>query len=231
MTGGTEELILAMTLFVGGHFLLSHPTVRPRLVRQLGENGFTIAYSLAAIVALVWALMAYGRAPYVALWPAEPWTRLVPVAVMPVALFLVVAALTTPNVTAVGGERLATHGDPAPGIMRVTRHPMMWGVLLWALSHLPPNGDLASLVLFGGMAVLSGGGMLAIDAKKAARLGPAWGPIALTTSVLPFKAILEGRARFDAAGIGWWRPLLAALLYIGLLHGHAYVAGVPVGLN
>lgn len=33
------------------------------------------------------------------------------------------------------------------------RHPMMWGMVIWAGAHLLVNGDSASLVLFGGLAV------------------------------------------------------------------------------
>ncbi len=31
------------------------------------------------------------------------------------------------------------------------RHPMLWGVVLWAVAHLLVNGDLASVLLFGGI--------------------------------------------------------------------------------
>lgn len=33
------------------------------------------------------------------------------------------------------------------------RHPMLWGTVIWAASHLLVNGDLASVVLFGGIGV------------------------------------------------------------------------------
>lgn len=33
------------------------------------------------------------------------------------------------------------------------RHPMLWGTVIWAGSHLLVNGDQASLVLFGGIAI------------------------------------------------------------------------------
>jgi uncharacterized membrane protein len=38
---------------------------------------------------------------------------------------------------------------PARGIQRVTRHPFLWGVAVWAFVHLIANGDVASLMLFG----------------------------------------------------------------------------------
>lgn len=33
------------------------------------------------------------------------------------------------------------------------RHPMLWGMVIWAVAHLIVNGDLASLLLFGGLGV------------------------------------------------------------------------------
>ena len=37
-------------------------------------------------------------------------------------------------------------------IRAVLRHPMLLGVLLWAIAHLLSNGDLRSVVLFGAFA-------------------------------------------------------------------------------
>ncbi|MDF2141474.1 NnrU family protein [Paenirhodobacter sp. CAU 1674] len=33
------------------------------------------------------------------------------------------------------------------------RHPMLWGMVIWAVAHLLVNGDLASVLLFGGLGV------------------------------------------------------------------------------
>jgi uncharacterized membrane protein len=107
----------------------------------------------------------------------------------------------------------------------------MWGIGLWALSHLVPNGDGASLILFVGLAVLALAGTLLIDAKKARRWGAAWPPFAAATSNLPFAAILAGRTRLVPAEIGWRPVLIAAALYAALFALHRYVAGVPVLLG
>ena len=53
---------IAGLVFVGTHFLLSHP-LRAPLVAQLGERGFLILYSLVAIVTLGWLVIAYRAAP------------------------------------------------------------------------------------------------------------------------------------------------------------------------
>ena len=67
------------------------------------------------------------------------------------AFVLVVLGLRTPNPTAVGMEGLAARSPE--GIVRVTRHPLLIGIGLWALVHLVANGDVASFLFFGALAV------------------------------------------------------------------------------
>ena len=230
MIGSLDALFAATAAFVCGHFLLSSGTLRRPLVRVLGPGGFLSAYSLAMAAAFLWLAAAYREAPFIAVWSPPPALAWVPVLVMPVALFLALAGVTTPNPTMVGGERSAAIGgpkDPAPGIISITRHPVLWGTALWALSHLAANGDAAGMVVMGGILALSLGGMAHIDERREVSLGAAWGPIKLTTSVVPFAAIASGRAELDWKGIGWWRPAAALVLYAALLHAHEWIAGVP----
>ncbi|MFN4088952.1 MAG: NnrU family protein [Alphaproteobacteria bacterium] len=221
-----HELILATLAFVLGHFMLSSQALRRPLIARLGEIGFRAAYSVTIAATFVWMLLSYAAAPAIAVidWPL--WTRWLPVATMPFALLLAVCAYTTRNVTAVGGESQGATRDPAPGIMRITRHPFLVGAALWAAAHLLANGDAASLVLFGGILVLSVGGMAHIDARRRASMGSAWGPVALTTSAVPFLALLTGRTRPDWSGIGLWRVATALGLYVLLLVLHLPLFGV-----
>ena len=87
-------------------------------------------------------------------------------------------------------------------------------------------GDLASLILTGGILVLSLFGMRQIDRKREALLGAGWGPIKLTTSILPFSAIAQKRTQMDWAGLGWWRIALGLGLYLLFLVLHPLVFGV-----
>jgi uncharacterized membrane protein len=52
-------------------------------------------------------------------------------------------------------------GVPPQGIVRVTRHPFLTGVGLWALVHLIGDGDVASLVFFAVWAVVALAGTVA----------------------------------------------------------------------
>ena len=80
-------------------------------------------------------------------------------------------ATSAPPAKVTGGERLLEGDDPATGILRITRHPFLWGGLIWAVTHFIANGDLASLVLFGGFVVLTIAGPISIDRKRARKLG------------------------------------------------------------
>src|SRR3954451_3551545 len=228
MSRGLFSLILAGMAFCGSHVLLSSTGLRGSLSDQLGERGFLAVYSLTALVTFAWFLVAYAHAPTIILWERREWTALVSVVVMPFAAILLIAGYTTANPTAVGMERMARANDPAPGIVRVTRHPVMWAIALWALSHLIANGDLRSLMFFGAFAALSLGGTVLIDRKKQLALGSNWARLAEVTSNLPFAALVAGRTRLRWRDISLLRVIAGLLLYAVLYNGHSIIAGAPV---
>jgi uncharacterized membrane protein len=231
MQAGLIPLLVAMLLFVGGHFVLSSTPLRGRLVALVGERGFAGLFSVVMIALLVWVIIAYGRTPYVPVWELGPWTHWLPIVVMPFALLLLVGGYSQRNPTAVMQPAPADATEPrrtAPGILAVTRHPIMWAFGLWALSHIVANGDAASIILLGGMGVLALAGTVLIDRKKAKAWGPAWPPFAAVTSNLPLAAVLQGRNRLSLEEIGWWRVLIALVAYAALVPLHRFFAGVPV---
>jgi uncharacterized membrane protein len=220
------ELIAAAAFLLASHFGVSSTALRPWLVARLGEKAYLALYSLIALAAIVWVIMAYARAPYSELWPPAGWLAWVPLIVMPFALVLAVSGLSTLNPTAVGAPDTLGQGEPVRGIFRVTRHPFMWSVALWAGAHIVANGDLAGLVLFAAFGALALLGTRAIDRKLAARRGTVWQRFAEASSNLPFAAILAGRQRLVLAEIGWWRIALALVLYAVLLVVHPWLFGV-----
>ncbi len=228
MTGTLTALFVSMLSFVGGHFLLSWPTLRERLIARLGQGPFTGLYSLLMVLVLIWVVAAYRVAPPFVLWDFGPSVNLLPVLAMPFALILAVAGLTSRNPTAVMGEGLLAHALPVDGILTISRHPFLSGVALWSVSHLIANGDAASAMLFGGMGILSIGGMSAIDHKRSLKLGQNWAAFAAKTSRIPFGAAFSGRVQVDWGGIGWVRPVIGLILYVALFTLHDWLFGVPV---
>ena len=228
MDKGFLSLVIAGVAFCGSHILLSSTRLRGSLRDQLGERGFLAVYSLTSLVIFAWFVAAYSAAPTIALWPGQRWTALVPVSVMPLATILLVAGYSTRNPTAVGMERSARLDDPAPGILCVTRHPIMWAIGLWAGSHLIANGDLSSVLFFGSLAALAFGGTVLIDRKKQLALGSNWSRLTEVTSNLPFAALLAGRTKLRWRDIGFLRIAAGLLLYAVLFLAHPKIAGLPV---
>jgi uncharacterized membrane protein len=218
------SLILAAVFFIAIHLGVAGTRLRDRAVAMLGERGYSALFSLASILGLAWLIIAYRHAPYLPTWGLLLWWKPVMIALMLPATALVVIGLATPNPTAVAqGSRL---GEPPRGILRVTRHPFLIGVALWALLHLVGNGDLASLVLFGALMIVALVGTVSIDAKRRRAAGAAWEPFAAATSITPFAAIAAGRNRFRASEIGLARWVAALLVYILLLGAHGPVIGI-----
>lgn len=223
-------LIVAGLAFAGSHVLLSSTRLRGALRDQLGENGFLAIYSLTAIVTFAWFVAAYAGAPRTVLWRTTAWMALVPVALLPLAAILLVAGYSTPNPTAVTMERRARADDPAPGILCVTRHPVMWAIGLWAIAHLVANGTVRGVVFFGLFALLSLGGTVLIDRKKRLALGSNWVRLAQVTSNVPFFALLAGRTPLRWREIGLLRVIAGLLLYAVLYRAHPLLTGVPVAI-
>lgn len=221
-----EDLLAAVVAFLLTHLIPAIGPVRVALVRAMGRRVYLAVYTAISLGVIFWLAAAFRAAPVMALWPALPWTRWVPVLVMPVSCVLLVAALSSANPLSLAFGRWRY--DPArPGIVSVTRHPLMWGLALWALAHLPPNGDGASVAMFGLFAALSLIGPASLDAKARARLGQAeWARLSAATGIVPFAAAAAGRARVDWPGIGLRRVVTGLLLYGALLYGHPWLIGV-----
>jgi uncharacterized membrane protein len=216
------HLIVASLAFLATHYVASTP-LRDVLLATMGK-AYLALYSLVAFATLGWMIWAFYHAPFVNLWYAVA-LRPVPLIVMPFALVLIVCALATPNPTLVGRARLLKSADPARGILRITRHPLMWGIALWALSHIVARGDAAAAIFFGTFVVLAVSGTWLIDRRKAATLGDNWRRFAAVTSNVPFAAIAAGRNRFRLGEIGWGKIALGLVLYAVLLVFHHRLFG------
>lgn len=211
-------LVVATAAFVLTHLVSATP-LRANLVAALGEWPYRGLYSAAAFVTLGWMIWALVHAPREPLW--NGW-RLLPVIVMPFALILVATGYRR-NPTMVGADALLKSEDPARGMIRITRHPIMWGIMLWAAAHIAANGELRSLVFFGGFLLVALFGTLSLDRRK--RADPNWPRFAAATSHVPFVAIAQGRNHLIWREIGWTRPLIGLAAYAVLLALHPWLFG------
>lgn len=176
---GWGEYAAAWLVFLLSHMLPARPALRRPLVAALGERAYLLLYSAASLAVLAWLISAAGRAPFVPLWDWAAWQGWVPRAVMPAACVLLALSIGRPNPFSIGGMGNDRFDPGRPGILRVTRHPVLWAMALWAGAHVPPNGDLAHLLLFGSFAGLALLGMRALDARRRRAWGEA-GWLAMT---------------------------------------------------
>lgn len=223
LTATLWELFLAALAFTGGHFLLSSPQVRSRLVARLGAGPFLGLYSLLMLAAFAWLIASYARAPREQLWIAPGSAYWLPIILMPFAFILLVGSLSQRNPTAVGAD--PGRQPTRPGMVAVTRHPMLWGFALWAGSHLVVNGDIASAIFFGSFLLLAVGGTLAIDDKLRRRDPAGWQSLKQRSSNLPLGAMLTGRARPEPTALA--APIIGGLiLFVVVLLLHPWLFGV-----
>ncbi|WP_428376303.1 NnrU family protein [Lichenicoccus sp.] len=227
MTTGLDLLVLAACAWVAVHVGIAGTALRGALARRIGDTGFRVLFSLLSVVAIAALVISYRSARAagsVRLWTIPDWLGWLLVLLMAPAFVLLIGSATTPNPTAVGGERLL---DREPrGLLRITRHPMLWSFATWSAVHVAGNGDLVSLLFFGAFGVTALAGMPSIDRKLATRDPAGWGRLASATSILPFGAILAGRNRLVLREIGWIAPVAGLALWVALLLSHPWLFGV-----
>lgn len=204
------EFYLALVLFVAAHVLPARLGLRHRAVAAIGERSYLILYSLLSLALLWWLIAAAIRAPVVPLWPTTLFSYHLALALMLPASMLLVGGMIVPNPLSVSfGAR--GYDPERPGLAGVTRHPLLWGFALWAVTHVVANGELVPLIMFGFFALMAFGGMAILDQRKRRQMGDDWAVATAPTSIVPFAAwARDRRAR------RWRRSELLVVLLGGL---------------
>lgn len=142
-------LILGLFVFFAVHVVSSTP-MKTTLVRRLGGNPYKGLFALVSLIGLILIIVGKARAPFEPVWNGIQSLRPLTLPLMWVCFILLPAANMKTN------------------IKRYTRHPMLWGILLWSGAHLLVNGDQASMLLFGSFAVYSVYAMISQTRRGAA---------------------------------------------------------------
>lgn len=219
------NLFAAGLMFLVTHLGISSTSLRGVLVARLGKLGYLGLYSIVAVFFLGWLIVAYNDTPHTGfLWPPLPAFRALALLLMLLAFIFAIGAFTTKNPTVVGQENLLSEVGQGRGLVRITRHPFQWAVVIWAVAHILANGDQASLIFFGSLGLVSLLGTFLMDRKKAASFGESWEHFSEVTSNVPFLAILRGKNRLAVSEL--WLPALLGLAFYGLvLWQHSWVSG------
>ena len=181
-------LILGLVLFLGVHSTrIVAEGWRSTMVRRLGAGTWKGLYALVSLVGLglvVWGFGLVREQPY-QLWAPPYFLRHVMWLLTMVAFILLAAAYV-----------------PRNAIKARLHHPMVLGVIFWALGHLLVNGNVAHVVLFGSFLVWAALSFLAARARDRAalRLYPA-GTVSGTITTVLVGALAWAVVAFWAHGL------------------------------
>ena len=123
-------IVIGVLLWAGSHFI---KRLAPDLRARMGEGAGRGIVTVLTLAGLVLMVIGYRGAEQVDLWYPPGFMIHVNNTLMLLAFYLYAAS------------------GMKTGITRVIRHPQLTAVKTWAVAHLLVNGDLAAVLLFGGM--------------------------------------------------------------------------------
>ncbi|MFL2491826.1 MAG: NnrU family protein [Luminiphilus sp.] len=177
-------LTLGVALWSIAHlFKRLAPTARDRM----GDLG-KLVVAVALVGSLVMMVAGYQTASGPVWWVRQPLSVSISNVLMLLAFYMMVASSLKVRITS------------------MVRHPQLTAIKAWSVSHLLVNGDLPSLILFGGLLVWAVVSVILINRQ-------------------------DGKNAMATSDIGWLKEALAIGVTVGLYgavaHAHAYL-GYPV---
>jgi len=219
-----ELLIVACLAFLVTHLGISGTPLRTVLRNVLSDSAYLGVYSLLSFLTLGAMIYGYAQVPHSDFnWYPSITAYKVAKVIVFLSLVMIVMGTLIKNPTAVHSEQALD--NEVSGLLKITRHPVQWGILLFACGHLLANGDTASILFFGTLVLLSFFGMLSMDQRRRRETDPKWRAFLEKTSLIPFVALLSGRLRFTADDINWLGLIVSFVLYGALYWLHDLVSG------
>ena len=207
-------LVLFAVIHSGG------ASLRQRAEARIGARAWRLLFAAAsipsAVIVIGWFLA--HRYDGIRLWNLQGVPGMVPLMWIGTAvsfLFLYPATYNLLEIPAVLKPQVRLY---ATGIIRISRHPQAIGQILWCLTHALWIGSSFMLVTCFGLVAHHLFAVWHGDRRLKERFGEAFDELKATTSVLPFKAVIDGRQQLDwreflrpaqggiaiAVGVFWW---------------------------
>ncbi len=180
-----------MTLLIAGLFLWTAAHYFKRLMpaqrAAMGNAGKGVV-AVALLASVVLMVLGYRAADFIPVWTP-------PTFLMHVNNTLMLFALWVYGSSAAKGAK----AWPADRI----RHPQLTGFKIWAVAHLLVNGDLASILLFGGLLAWAVGEVILIN-----RAEPEWTP--------PAKAGMATKVRLAVITLVLYGVIAGVHIWLGV---------------
>ncbi|WP_187430262.1 hypothetical protein ROLI_007940 [Roseobacter fucihabitans] len=181
-------LIVGLILWVGTHYF---KRLAPAQRAGMGNTG-RIVTTIGIVAGLILMIIGYRAADFITVWNPPGFLTHVNNTLMLVALW-------------VYGSSAAKGAKAWPAYK--TRHPQLLGFKLWAFAHLLVNGDLASIILFGGLLAWAVGSVILIN-----RAEPDWTPPAPAGKVTYIRLVV-----------------ITLVLYVLIAAVHVWLGVLPFG--
>ncbi len=181
-------LVLALGVFLTSamHLVAAVPALKARIKARVGERAYGPLFGLASIVGIAIIVIGWRASDFVFVYDPPEWGRYVNYGLTLLAFICLGIFLCRGS------------------LRQKLRFPMAIAAILWATGHLFANGDLASIILFGGFLAY---GVLHIV-------------IGTINGVRPSPAVRSGH---DLLSI-----FVGVALYCVMAQAHYAVIGVPV---
>lgn len=182
-------LVLGLLLWAGVHLFVSIGAgARRQVVARIGIGPYKGLFSLAVIGAIVLMVLGWKALPPEALYLPPAAMRHVTMLLMPFAVILFISARAPTD------------------IKQFIRHPQLTGVKLWAVAHLLSNGEVRSVILFGGMLAWAVLEVIFINRRDGAWVKPA--PVGMTRTAIS--------------------AVVGLVLTAVLVYAHPWLSGMPL---
>ncbi len=219
-----EIMIAGCAGFIFLHLGISGTLLRGVAINALGYYPYLGVFSTLTFVTLGIMIWGYAIVPHTDfLWQPSATAYKITKVLLLISLVSLAMGTLSSNPTNMLNEKAID--KEIVKMMKITRHPIQWAILLFAIGHLIANGDTASIILFGTLALVSSIGMLLVDRRKRKEEDPRWKEFMEKTSLVPFASIISGRLKFTAADINWKGLIAGCGLYVAVYWLHDMVAG------
>lgn len=154
-------LLIGMAIWWGAHLLRGlAPAARASLDDRFGVKPAKGVIAVLLVLSVVLLVLGHQTSDFTPVYDPPTWTVHLNNLLMLIAVILFGASHSANN------------------IKRVIRHPMLTSVKVWAFAHLIANGDLSSVLLFGGLLIWAVVQMIVINRREGPRERPGPAPIA-----------------------------------------------------
>lgn len=155
-----SALILGVLLWSLMHFLPAADLgVRRKCISKVGENPYKGVFALLMILSIYLMVSGWKATIPELVYLAPTWGRHLTALLMLVGFILFFAPY------------------PPNNFKRFLRHPQLTGLICWGVGHLLSNGEMRSIILFGGLTVWAVLQILLINRRDGARTMPQAVPI------------------------------------------------------